>query len=267
VDFTRPAGSKHPGRPGEDPSLRTTARRRAGIAVSLRSAPSPRPVAAFATVEKAIGRRTTLRALKSARPAGGRQMTAMADTETPWQPTPRPAGGGQHTGSARRPEIRGFTLIEVTVVVFLVGILLLVALPRLPEAPLTDHSRKTSRWLVLKIKDLKQRSVREQNVYSLQVDMDTNRFWVTRADMTEAEKIAAEKDAFRPGGSVRIVDVEFPQLEPATVGRTEIRFYPRGYSERAMIHIDDGDRRYSFRIEPFLSRVRIYETDVGYNRS
>lgn len=166
----------------------------------------------------------------------------------------------------RRVDARGFTLIEVTVVVFLIGILLLVAMPRLPEAPLADHSRKTSRWLVLKIKDLKQRAVREQKVYSLQVDIDGNRFWITREDMTEEQKMAAEEQAYRPGGTVRVVDVEFPQQELSGVGAAEIRFYPRGYSDRAMVHVDDGDQRFSFRIEPFLSRVKIYESYVGYKR-
>jgi len=150
------------------------------------------------------------------------------------------------------------------VVVFLIGILLLVAMPRLPEAPLTDHTRKTSRWLVLKIRDLKHRSVSEQKTYSLQIDLDTNRLWVIREDMTEEQKIAAEEDAFQPGGSVRIVDIQFPQQERSGVGREEVRFYPRGYSDRALLHLDDGDQRYTFRIEPFLSRVRIYETYVSY---
>lgn len=170
-------------------------------------------------------------------------------------------------GRAQRTGAAGFTLIEVTVVVFLIGILLLVAMPRLPEAPLADHSRKTSRWLVFTIQDLKQRSVREQKTYILQVDLDANRIWTTRADMSEEEIMAAEEAAYRPGGRVRIVSIEYPRSEPFAAGRAEIRFYPRGYSDRAMIRIDDGEQRYSFRIEPFLSGVKIHEGHSGYGRS
>jgi prepilin-type N-terminal cleavage/methylation domain-containing protein len=166
----------------------------------------------------------------------------------------------------RHRSTAGFTLIEITVVVFLIGILLLVAMPRLPEAPLTDHTRKASRWLVYTVKELKQRSVREQKTYSLQLDMDANRFWIIREDMSEEEKLAAEEEAYRPGDNVRITDVEFPQRDQVTAGRSEIRFYPRGYSDRAIIHIDDGKQRYSFRVEPFLSSVKIYETYVGYKK-
>jgi len=40
---------------------------------------------------------------------------------------------------------RGFTLIEIAVVILLISIMLLVTLPRMPDSPLTDQTRKTKR--------------------------------------------------------------------------------------------------------------------------
>jgi prepilin-type N-terminal cleavage/methylation domain-containing protein len=154
---------------------------------------------------------------------------------------------------------RGFTLIEIAVVILLISIMLLVTVPRLPDSPLTDQTRKTKRWIILKIKELKDLSVRDQKIYTLNVGLELNRLWVTSEDMTEENKLAAVDDGLELVTDLKLKDVEYPGQLKVDSGLAEIHFFPKGYSERAMIHLEDGDKVYSFQIEPFLSTVKVLD--------
>lgn len=158
----------------------------------------------------------------------------------------------------------GFTLIELAVVILLIGITLLLALPRLPNAPLTNPTKTTSRWIILKINSLKERAVREQKRYTLHVGFTANHLWVTNEAMSEEEKQQAEEKAFKLPGDLKLVDVEYPDGESLSAGRADIMFYKKGYSDRVMLHIDDGRQNISFQIEPFLSKVKYYEGYVSF---
>jgi len=158
----------------------------------------------------------------------------------------------------------GFTLIEIAVVILLISIMLLVALPRLPDSPLTDQTRKTKRWVILKVQDLKERAVRDQKTYSLHVGIDSRRLWITSDDMSDESKEKAEKKAFKLDEDLKVLDVEYPGDEKIESGRADILFYAKGYSDRAIIHMSDSDARFSFQIEPFLSNVKLYNAYTGY---
>jgi prepilin-type N-terminal cleavage/methylation domain-containing protein len=158
----------------------------------------------------------------------------------------------------------GFTLIEIAVVVLLIGITLLFAAPRLPDSLLTDPSKSASRWVILTVKSLKEQSVREHKQFTLHADIAANRFWSTSESMTEEEKQAAEEKSYRLPDALNLVDVEYPDGEKMSSGQVDIRFYDRGYSDRAMLHISDGENKISLQIEPFLSRVKYYDSYVEF---
>jgi hypothetical protein len=45
------------------------------------------------------------------------------------------------------------------------------------------------------------------------------------------------------------------------VGQTDIYFNEKGYSDKAIIHFENDDNeKFSFLIEPFLLRVRLYNS-------
>lgn len=152
---------------------------------------------------------------------------------------------------------RGFTLIEIAVVILLISIMLLVALPRLPDSPLTDQTRKTKRWIILKVQDLKESAVRDQKTYTLHVGLESKRLWVTSADMSEEDLEKAEKKAFKLGEELKVLDVEYPGDRKVESGQADISFFAKGYSDRAIIHMADTDKRFSFQIESFLSNVKM----------
>ena len=58
---------------------------------------------------------------------------------------------------------------------------------------------------------------------------------------------------------------EFLNEDKITRGIAEIHFYRKGYSDKALIHIEDDDNEQSsYLIEPFLPHVKIIEEYVEF---
>ncbi len=160
---------------------------------------------------------------------------------------------------------QGFTLIELIVVITLISLMLFFAIPRFQVDVLSDNTNKASRWIMLKVHSLKEKAVREQKLYVLHISLDLNRLWITSEIMSPEELQAAEANGYELSDDINLLDVEYPDEEKISVGRADIYFYKKGYSDKAIIHIsnDDNERR-SFLIEPFLSHVRLYDKYIGF---
>ncbi|MCG6910810.1 MAG: type II secretion system GspH family protein [Deltaproteobacteria bacterium] len=154
----------------------------------------------------------------------------------------------------------GYTLIELVVVIALISIVFSVAMPRFRDNVLVDQRKKTARWLITQAHHLKQQSAREKKTYILHVDVDAGKLWVSTPDMEDAALEKAEKEAFLLKGDVSVVDVEYPVRGKVSTGRADIYFYAKGYSDKALIHMQQGtDRQFSFLFEPFLPYVEYVE--------
>ena len=158
----------------------------------------------------------------------------------------------------------GFTLIELIVVISLISLILFIAIPRFQSTVFTDNTKKTSRWIVGKVQSLKTRAVRDQNLYVLHVSLDANKLWVSDGLMSEEELENAELQGYKLPDDVRLIDVEYPQNKIIALGTADIRFYQKGYSDKALIHIENSDsKQLSFLIKPFLQRVKMFQQYVG----
>ena len=102
---------------------------------------------------------------------------------------------------------RGFTLIELTVVMALISIMFFVTLPRIKNDIFVDQTKKTSRWLLTSVRYLKEASIRDQMDHTLHVDMDNGKFWVTSASMTEEMLEKPETGGLNLADDIRILDV------------------------------------------------------------
>ena len=156
----------------------------------------------------------------------------------------------------------GFTLIELIVVMTLISIMLFFAIPRFRQAILSDGGKKAARQIMMRVPILKDKAVREQKRYQLHIDLESNRVWSTGESMTEDALSKAEENAFEAATGIRFTDVEYPLTGKMSSGIAIISFYKKGYSDKAIIHIEDEDSEIqrSLLIEPFFSTVKLYET-------
>ena len=160
---------------------------------------------------------------------------------------------------------KGYTLIEMIVVVALLGIMLTFTVPRLHSTLFLDDTDTASRWIIGKVQALRETTIQNQKEHILHIDMDTHRIWDTNESMSEEDREDAALDAYELPGNVRIVEVEFPQAGKINSGQADIRFYKTGHTDKALIHLDDGDRQLSFLIEPFLTKVNVFEKYASFD--
>jgi general secretion pathway protein H len=155
---------------------------------------------------------------------------------------------------------RGFTLIELMVVLLLMGIVLAVVIPRFDGGPLQDPTKKFSRWMITRTRHLRTTAIQKQSTHALVIDLDNQRMWMIREGMSEEELSAVTDKAFAIDKSLKIVNIQFPDQEPVSTGNTEIRFYPAGYSDRALIYLETDDaERFSYLLEPLLPKIKIFD--------
>jgi len=155
---------------------------------------------------------------------------------------------------------KGFTLIELTVVIALISIMFFVAMPRIKNDIFVNQTKKTSRWLLTSVRYLKEASIRDQMDHTLHVDMQAGKFWMSNV-MTEEEVLEKpETGGLTLSGGLRILDVVLAGNRKMTDGVVQIHFYAKGYSDNAMIHVvNEDDMELSYHIAPFLPRLKIVE--------
>ena len=90
--------------------------------------------------------------------------------------------------------------------------------------------------------------------------------------MCETNELMSQEDLERAAlnsnalpKDVRIIDVEYPVIGKIESGQTEIAFYKAGYTDKALVHIQDGETYLSFLIEPFLTQVKFFEIYASFD--
>lgn len=154
-----------------------------------------------------------------------------------------------------------FTLIELIVVVSLISVMLFFAVPKMGGSFFANDERKFSGWLLANIRDLKSKAVKEQTALALYVDLDHNQIWKGSAFMEE-DDFPDREDPGRVSlpEDYSLTGVIFSEHVRVANGIARIYFYPKGYSDRAIIHIRKNDgSRVSYRIESFLPHVKVLD--------
>ena len=167
-------------------------------------------------------------------------------------------------GTTHNLQSAGFTLIELIVVVALLGLMLFFSLPRLQNNPFLDDNKQSSRWLIGKIQTLKESAIRDQKAYTLHFDLDSGRVWETNESMSQDDIENAVLNSYTLPDDLRIIDIEFPSKGKINSGQASINFYKAGYTDKALVHMQDGTTYLSFLIEPFIPNVQFFEKYASF---
>jgi prepilin-type N-terminal cleavage/methylation domain-containing protein len=159
---------------------------------------------------------------------------------------------------------RGYTLIELSVVVLLVGMMLLIAVPQVRDTLLHDDLKAATRQLVGAARELRADAVREQVDYLLHFDLNQPGFWIYSADTTSEKQAEIRKKAVRFPEGIRIAGVRHPREVRKTEGEASVRFFRKGYVEPTVIHLVKDERTFTLVFEPFLPTVGIHEKYVDF---
>lgn len=144
--------------------------------------------------------------------------------------------------------IKGFTLIELTVVIFILGLALVLTFPSFQALYQGDIKRSALR-LAATIQYLHEEAISKNRFYRLDFDLDRGEYWANA--IGEQAKSAILKRNYLPGG-VHFLDISTPNGQPS------ILFSPQGWTGRASIILEDeGGLRLVLQTSPLTGRVRI----------
>jgi prepilin-type N-terminal cleavage/methylation domain-containing protein len=160
---------------------------------------------------------------------------------------------------------RGYTLIELAVVVLLVGLMLLLAVPRVRDTLLNDDLKAATRLMLGTARELRNESVREQTDFVLHIDLGQSAFWIYTADATAEKRAEVRKDAKRFPTGIRVMDVRHAGETKKAEGEAFIRFFHQGYVTPTVVHLAKDDRVFTLIFNPFLQAVTVDEKQVDYS--
>jgi prepilin-type N-terminal cleavage/methylation domain-containing protein len=160
----------------------------------------------------------------------------------------------------------GFTLIELMVVMLLISIVMAVAIPKFGGGAFQDPVKKLSRWMIITVRTLRAAAIQQQKTQGLVIDLSNRRMWMVNDAMDEAAmQEAASNKALSLPDAIRYMDVQFPQQERILSGTAEVRFYPVGYSDQVLIHLEtEDDEKLTYLVEPLLPKVKIFDEWIDY---
>lgn len=202
---------------------------------------------------------------------------------TTFAPTERPL---LSVSAARRSRARGFTLIEILIVLAIIGMVMGLGLPAISRVTY-QRLNSTTRQFAGLVKTLRNDAILLNSVHRLAFDFDEGQYWVEQQQQAGAllddplspppekkkrmkdeppppngfvmaEKYGGKKLPF-PGG-VKIFQVIKEQEGLRKEGLVYVHFFPNGFNEPALISLtkaSDEEAGYTLVIRPASGNVGI----------
>ena len=168
------------------------------------------------------------------------------------------------TGKKRNNQA-GFTFVELVVVVGIFAIMLLFAVPLFRQINLTEGTTRSLAQFVSLIETLKQEAVIKNTTFVLHIDVQTGKVYTTDPSMDEEALMAAERKSVSFDDDLELRNLEFPEDESRSSDDTTIRFFSKGFSDRALIHVREDDQERTVKISMFQQKVRLIDKYVSYD--
>ena len=163
---------------------------------------------------------------------------------------------------------RGFTLVEVTVVVIIVAVLAGMVVPRMVGSVSSSELREAARGLLMAATYAREYAVTRRCCCRLSILPDQRRYVLEY--QPDPERRPGEYEVLQ-GGLVKFAALpERVRLERVKIQRADRRrgpekciiFQPTGESDAAVVGITDGRRTYSLLVFPSTGRARLVEGRV-----
>ena len=156
------------------------------------------------------------------------------------------------TLKAGRSTRKGFTFIEITMVLFIMGLFLALSVPRLISFVSSGKLASGVSKLSIYIEHIRDLSMYRQEVLVLHCNIDTGQFWVTRIDGKVSDESLLRPFTFPE--SVKIVEIVLSNEKKVIDGEAEMFFYPGGKADPFLIHLR-GEEEEEITLEiSYLSR-------------
>lgn len=165
----------------------------------------------------------------------------------------------------------GFTLLELSLVLFIIGLLVTVLVPRLGGL---EHARldASAKRLAALVRYLHGEAAFRGQTYRIQYDLDQHRYGVQVLTPSQATKtfVADESplsQTVQLPTNVTFADIRVPSVGRVRAGQVFTHFYPQGYTDPTVVHLrDQQSRTMTVIIPPITGEAAVYEGYVDANR-
>jgi general secretion pathway protein H len=164
------------------------------------------------------------------------------------------------TSHVARRTNRGFTLIEMVVVIIIISLVAAIVIPLLPTTD-TSNLRSSARRLSTVIRYLGDRAVTTKSTYRMQLDLTDNTLNIKK--IVNGEEATPEDPFFSRkflADGVNIEDIETPRLGKTGEGVINIDFGVAGLGEFIVIHLKGGKGdHFTVTAFPYGGKVEVRE--------
>lgn len=160
---------------------------------------------------------------------------------------------------------RGFTLIELTVILALSGLVAILVVPRFIEGIFSGGMKSTIREVSLVIESVRSESSMTRRPHRLYFDLKKGTYWPAVMEGSgEFVRIstAVLSERHLPKG-ISFRDIVSPRDGKIREGEASMNFLPSGVTEEMTIHLEgDEGEVYTLMVMPLTGRMRIYDRYV-----
>jgi len=165
----------------------------------------------------------------------------------------------------------GFTLLELSLVLFIIGLLVTVLVPRLGGLDRARLETSAQRLAAL-VRYLSGEAAFRGHVYRIRYDLDQHRYGVQVLTPSQEMKtfVADESPLSLPvqlPTNITFADIRVPSVGLVSSGQVFTHFYPQGYTDPTVIHLRDQQSRIlTVIVPPVTGEVAVYEGYVDVHR-
>jgi prepilin-type N-terminal cleavage/methylation domain-containing protein len=165
----------------------------------------------------------------------------------------------------------GFTLIELSITLFIVGILFFVSMPKLGNFLFQSDLKDAVRSLKAAVNILRSKSISSHKPTALHLDLDQNLYWGGYVIPEDGEENHGEKRLLVPPrklpDGIKFLDAANINTSKMTLGVLSSTFNSKGALEETIFHLTDKNSNVlTVIVNAYTGRFSIFEeyVDVEY---